>query len=43
MFERAMCSVSVTLTTSKAFKRVTVKLMMLLGMCGVKYWQHNGT
>ena len=41
MFERAICSVSVTSTTGIAFKRVTAKLMMLLGMCDVKYWQHK--
>ena len=41
MFERAICDVSVTLTTSIAFERVTAKLMMLLGMCLVKYWQHK--
>ena len=41
MFERAMCSVSVTVIMSKAFKRVTAKLTMLLGMCGLKYWQHK--
>ena len=41
MFERAICRVSVTLTTSIAFKRVTAKLMMLLGICGVKFWQYK--
>ena len=41
MFERAICSVSVTLITSIAFKRVTARLMMLLGMCGVEYWQRK--
>ena len=41
MFERAICSVSVTLTTSIASKRVTARLMMLLGMCGVKYRQRK--
>ena len=37
MSERAICRVSVTLNTSIAFKRVTAKLMMLLGICGVKF------
>lgn len=41
MFERAICDVSVTSTTSIAFERVTAKLMMLRGMCLVKYWQHK--